>query len=111
MNIEKQRKNKKRQLEFHMATPCLFNHWVKERKPRSVDRSKIVRRAWIFPIVLDGEKVDIFHDDLNKLSLSHGGNVAEKWHVLQQRKAGVDMTKSAKKKFLRKYADIMIAQR
>ena len=110
MNVLQQRKHKTRQLEFHMATPGVFHHWVRERKPRSGHRSKIVRRAWIFPIVLDGVKVDIYHTDLNKLAQSHGGNVAEKWHALQQRVA-VDMTKSAKKKFLRKYTAIMVAQR
>ena len=110
MNVLQQRKHKKRQLEYHMAKPCFFNHWVKERKPRSVDRSKIVRRAWIFPIVLDGEKVDIYHTDLNKLAKTHGCNEAEKWHRLQQR-VYVDMTKNAKKTFLRKYTAIMVAQR
>ena len=110
MKTKKQRKTKKRQLEYHMAKPCFFNHWVKERKPRSLDRSKITRRAWIFPVVIDGEKTDVYHEDLNKLAETHGGNVAETWHRLQQRVA-VDMTKSAKKKFLRKHTAIMVAQR
>ena len=111
MNVLQQRKHKKRQLEFHMATPCFFNHWVRERKPRSGHRSKIVQRAWIFPIVLDGEEIDIYHTDLNKLAKTHGCNEAEKWHRLQQRSGGVDLTKREKKAFLRKFTAIMVAQR
>ena len=111
MNVTQQRKHKKRQLEYHMAKPCFFNHWVKERKPRSLERSRITRRAWFFPVTIDGVEIELFDTDLNLLAKTHGGDTSETFQRLAWRLGGVDMTKSAKKKFLRKYAAIMVAQR